>query len=320
MYRFLWGSKSHGIAFRRALDSLSPLLLEARVEATPDKLVLCSAADGLVAQFEVPFSGANGDYVNLSTPKCVFSLDLKEVSSWLSSFREGFCLELSVSAENKLGVKFYNEAKSYQHQSDLTSLLVSQEAVFLPVREYTEVGCLVEVSGPALNAVVRHHAKSNSHARFFVEDEKLCVESCLRAVDDSRRARTLLGGVACLTEDKESLLRVGQTKTAAPETSCLYSLEVLKKVLRSGAFQEKKTGRVVVGVGHEVLYLVFKREGGPWLKYTVLADTNEPPPPPLPTLAPLAMQAEEAEQMKVIRRKKKTSQKKRKRDEPQAGA
>jgi len=158
-----------------------------------------------------------------------------------------------------------------------------------------------------------------------VEDEKLCVESCLRAVDDSRRARTLLGGVACLTEDKESLLRVGQG-VSAPETSCVYSLEVLKKVLRSGAFQEKKTGRVVVGVGHEVLYLVFKREGGPWLKYTVLADTNEPPPPPLPTLAPLAMtndkQAEEADQMRVvIKRKKKTSQKKRKRpDEPQAGA
>jgi len=306
---------------------LSPLLLEARVEATPDKLVLCSAADGLVAQFEIPFSGANGDYVNLSTPKCVFSLDLKEVSSWLSTFREGMTLELSVDTDNKLSLKFYNDSRLFEHSSDLTSLLVSQEAAFLPAREWVQVDCLADVSGPALNAVIRHHAKSNSHCRLFLHDDKLCTESSLRAVDAGRLARTSLGGIMLVAEDKESLLRSDLSyRPPSDSGECVYSLEALKKILRSGAFQEKKTGRVLVGVTNNVLRLVFKRETGPFLKYTLLADTNEPPPPPLPTLAPLAMtndkQAEEADQMRVvIKRKKKTSQKKRKRpDEPQAGA
>lgn len=322
--RFHWRSKSHGIAFRRALDSLSPLLLEARVEATVEKLVLCSAADGLVAQFEIPFlNGGNGDHVSLATPKCVFSVDLKEMSCWLSTFREGMTLELSVDADNKLSVKFYNDSRLFEHTSDLTSLLVSQDAAFLPAREWVQVDCLADVSGPALNAVIRHHAKSNSHCRLFLHDDKLCTESSLRAVDAGRLARTSLGGIGLVAEDKESLLRSDLSyRPPSDSGECVYSLEALKKILRSGAFQEKKTGRVLVGVTNSVLHLVFKRDAGPFLKYTLLADANE-----LPALAPLAMttdrqaEEEEAEQMKVIKRKKKkTSQKKRKRDEPQAGA
>eukprot|EP00808_Paulinella_micropora_P004260 g31133.t1 len=131
-------------------------------------------------------------------PKCVFSVDLKEMSCWLSTFREGMVLELSVA-----------------------------EAAFLPTTEWTNVDRLVE---------------------------------------------------------------------------------------------EKKTGRVLVGAAPNVLHLVFKRDGGPWLKYTVLADAESPPP--LPALAPLALTtdsaAEESEQRRVVKRKKKNP--KRKRDESQAGA
>jgi len=303
---FLWRTKTGGPSFRRAVECLAPVLLEARIDASPSGLSLVGIADGLSAELWVPFEGtADGDYVQFGSGKvrAVFCLDLKETANWLTQYRPEMTLELLLDSDNGLTLKMFNEGKSFEHSSTLSNLRVPTDMV---ASDGNAIRCdqLADVSSTALCAVARHHHKTNSHARFYVTEGRLAVESCLLEVSEQRKSCTYLTGVVQhLQCDRPAIL---SELPGSAGDGLFYPLDTVKKILKASSFQERKKGRVMLGLNKDgPLVLVFSR-GPSYLKFAIVSSSAAAEKEDS-ALEPLKLERTESVCLKKVIKRKQTS-------------
>jgi len=249
----VWSTASHGLSFRRAIESLAPLFMEARVQAEEGKgIIVCAASEELSSDLFIPF---DGDEVQFPPQRktVVFALDLKEAASWMSTFREGMRLEVTFDEGKKLTLGFYTEGKEFQHHSVVSNLRLSKEHV-MPITGVTKVAQVVDVSATALNAVVRNHVKCSSHFRLYADDAattRLVVESTLWGIEDDKISVTKIAGARKLQDTcgakwyGSEFLAEGSAADVMYSGE-LYSLSLFKKVLKACSLLDKKTGRVTL--------------------------------------------------------------------------
>jgi hypothetical protein len=267
---FSWKTTTHGLAFKRAIDSIAPLLLEGRVVCKKNAgLDLCGLGDRLSVHYHVDFEG---DEIGGTEEQVVFVLDLKETSAWLQVFRSGMTLEVSLDS-NGLKLLFNNDSKTFEHKTKLSNLRLPADFV-APLQIKNACDHLLDVSSPALAAVVKHHSKSSTHCSvsYETESKKVIFKSVLRAVDPVKKSETSLAGATVLDEIWAPNYYV-RTPSASPSSdSEIYPLDLIKNVMKAYGFHDKKRGRVVVAIDHNAnkMTFIFRNELSCWLVFNIL--------------------------------------------------
>ena len=273
---FSWKTTVHGLSFKRAIDSIAPLLLEGRVVCNKKAgLDLCGIGDRLSVQYHVDFEG---DEVSGSEEQVEFVLDLKETSAWLQVFRAGMTLEMRLDGKDELRLIFHNDAKTFEHETKLSNLCMPTDFVWLVKDEKQVCDELVDISSPALAAVVKHHGKSSTHCSISVGNSgKAVFKSVLRAVDPVKKSLTSIAGATSLPQLASPPFVKRVETIPFPEDGEIYPLDLIKNVMKAYGFHDKKKGRVLVAVDHDTqkMTFIFKNDLSSWLVFGVLGTADE---------------------------------------------
>lgn len=281
---FSWKTTVHGLSFKRAIDSIAPLLLEGRVVCNKKEgLDLCGIGDRLSVQYHVEFEG---DEVSGTAEQVEFVLDLKEASAWLQVFRAGMTLEMRLDSKDELRLIFHNDAKTFEHETKLSNLCMPTDFVWLVKDEKQVCDELVDVSSPALAAVVKHHGKSSTHCSISVDGDsgKAVFKSVLRAVDPVKKSLTSIAGATSLPQLASPPFEKRDNRVTVPEDGEIYPLDLIKNVMKAYGFHDKKKGRVIVAVDHDTqkMTFIFKNDLSSWLVFGVLGAAEEEEAAPAP--------------------------------------